>query len=132
MTGMEQSIDNQQPAQRTAEKLRTFNPGAWAAVIYLVLVATGTAWAIHSTMTWDGPDANLAGVIPYLITAPWSLIPLAFLDLSADGMLNTILFVFLPVLGALINAAILYAVVQKLTDLASRRPPRSNDETRSV
>jgi hypothetical protein len=125
---MEQNIKSHReihPSVRTSAGSRS---GIWAAGIYLAACGTLSG---YSVLTFDGPDANLAGVIPYLVTAPWSLLPLGLLDADPDTTLSNVVFLALPVIGALINAVIIQTVVRKL-GIVVRRYRLATTRTRSL
>jgi len=111
---MEQTIKSHREIHHSLQTSPGSRSGIWAAGIYLT--ACGTL-SIYSTLTFDGPDANLAGVIPYLVTAPWSLLPLGVLDPDSSTTLSNVIFVVLPVIGALINTVIIHTLALKLSAL---------------
>jgi hypothetical protein len=108
---MEQNIKSHREIHHSLRTSPGSRSGIWAAGIYLTTCGT---LSIYSTLTLDGPDANLAGVIPYLVTAPWSLLPLGVLDPDSSTTLSNIIFVVLPVIGALINTVIIHTLAGKL------------------
>ena len=122
---MEQNIKGHREIHRSVRTSPGSRSAIWAAGIYLA--ACGTL-SIYSTLAFDGPDANLAGVIPYLTTAPWSLLPLGLLNPDSDSALSTIIFVALPVIGALINMFIIQATVRKLGHVIHRHHLRITRE----
>jgi len=122
---MEQSIKSHREIHHSLRTSPDSRLGIWAAGIYLT--ACGTL-SIYSTLTFDGPDANFAGVIPYLVTAPWSLLPLGVLDPDSSTTLSNLIFVGLPVIGALINTVIIYTVARKLGEVLHRSS--TNDDVR--
>ena len=97
------------------------SPGSRSAIFAAgtYLAACG-ALSIYSMISFAGDDANFAGVIPYLMTAPWSLLPLSVLDPDSTGPLSDFIFIALPVIGALINAIVIYGAVRKLGSVLHR------------
>ena len=124
---MEQNIKSHREIHRSVRTSPGSRTGIWAAGIYIAICGT---LSVYSTLAFSGPDANLAGVIPYLTTAPWSLLPLGLLDADSDSALSNFIFMALPVIGALINAVLIEAIVRKLGSaihhhrLGSARVPR--------
>jgi len=114
---MEKTIKNHREIHHSLRTSPGSRSGIWAAGIYLTVCGT---LSIYSTLTFDGPDANLAGVIPYLVTAPWSLLPLGVLDPNSSTTLSNIIFAVLPVIGALINTIIIHTIARKLGALIHR------------
>jgi hypothetical protein len=117
LPNMEQTIKSHREIHPSLQTSPGSRSGIWAAGIYLT--ACGTL-SIYSTLTFDGPDANLAGVIPYLVTAPWSLLPLGVLDPDSTTTLSNIIFAGLPVIGALINTVIIHTLARKLSAFIHR------------
>jgi hypothetical protein len=112
------NTQNQPTGQRTVPTAAGSRAGIWAAGIYLVAVAAVTVWAAYSI--WNEPEANFAGVGPFLITAPWSLLPLNVIYIDADATLSPVLLIALPAIGALINAVIIGAAAQKIVHAVNR------------
>ncbi|MFW3463225.1 SCO4225 family membrane protein [Streptomyces sp. 058-1L] len=68
-------------------------------VIYLGICAVLFAWAWAATV-WDSTDESMAGVIPFLATAPVSFL---FLMLPTNG----VVFVTAIAVGAAVNASVI-------------------------
>lgn len=58
--------------------------GNWFARIYLAIVAATAVFVVVSYATWQQPDANLAGVALFLVTAPLSLVFLPVANALTD------------------------------------------------
>jgi hypothetical protein len=78
-------------------------------LIYLAWVAVTAVEVVHSLLTWNQPDANLAVVVPIFQTLPWSLLAgLVALALPVlPGPVAAVLFFAVIVTSALINAVLL-------------------------
>ena len=114
---MEQNIKNHREIHPSIRPSSGSRSAIFAAGTYL---AACGALSIYSMISFAGPDANFAGVIPYLMAAPWSLLPLGVLDPESTGTLSDITFIALPVIGALINAIIIYGAARKLGNALHR------------
>ncbi|MCT9075138.1 SCO4225 family membrane protein [Streptomyces fulvoviolaceus] len=69
------------------------------ALVYLAVCAVLLVWALVVTAT-DSSDESMAGVIPLLATAPFSLVFLALPD-------GAVMFVVAVAFGALVNATVI-------------------------
>lgn len=58
--------------------------GNWFARIYLAVVAATAVLVVVSYATWQQPDANLAGIWLFLVTAPLSLVFLPIANALTD------------------------------------------------
>jgi hypothetical protein len=96
--------------------------GNWWARGYLILVALTALFVVWSLATWDQPDANLAAIWLFVVTAPLSFVLIGVLSPIID---NTGGFIAYIVVCALANAAALSA----LGRLGSRRRERRNPAT---
>ena len=82
--------------------------GNWFSRAYLLGVAVVGALVTASLVTWDQPDANLAGVWLIFVTMPFSL-PL--LAAAPDSALGPVVFYVACALAAVANAMIIGALV---------------------
>jgi hypothetical protein len=114
---MEQNIKSHREIHPSLRASSGSRSAIFAAGTYL---AACGALSIYSMISFAGPYANFAGVIPYLMTAPWSVLPLGVLDPDSTGTLSDITFVALPVIGALINAILIYGAARKLGNVLHR------------
>jgi hypothetical protein len=78
-------------------------------LVYLAWVAVTAVEVVHSLVTWNQPDANLALVVPIFQTLPWSLVAgLVALALPAlPGPVAAVLFFGVIAASALLNAVLL-------------------------
>jgi hypothetical protein len=86
---------------------------SWLSRIYLLYVVAIGAIVTHSMITWDQPDANMAGVGIIFATAPGSFIITAFPDVDSDAA-AIVLIVACAIFGALLNAAAINGIVKLL------------------
>ncbi|MFG1925720.1 SCO4225 family membrane protein [Cryptosporangium sp. NPDC048952] len=82
--------------------------GNWFSRAYLIGVALVAAFVTVTVLTWDQPDANLAGVWLIFVTLPFSL-PL--LAITPDSVLGPVTFYAACALAAFANAATIGAMV---------------------
>jgi len=99
-----------------------FIVGNWYARGYLILVALTAVVVTWSIVTWDQPDANLAAVWLFVVTAPLSFVLVGVASPIID---HTAGFVAYIAVCALANAAALTA----LGRLGRRRPERRDPAT---
>ncbi|GAA3397822.1 SCO4225 family membrane protein [Cryptosporangium minutisporangium] len=88
----------------------------WFSRAYLAGVAVVTALVTVSLVTWDQPDANLAGIWVILVTLPFSLLGIV----ATDSAAGPAVLMAAVVLGAVINAT----AIGGLVALVRRRPAR--------
>ena len=81
--------------------------GNWFSRTYLIGVAVVAALVTYSLVSWDQPDANLAGVWLIFVTLPFSLL----VTLAPEAAAGPSLFYAAVLLGALVNAAFIGAMV---------------------
>lgn len=115
---MDNSRDTLEPAEPRRDRITRFLIRNSPGLVYLTWVAGTSVMVVHSLVTWDQPDANLAGVVPILQTMPWSL--LAVLAPVFPGPLGLIVFVAIVAAGALANAAILNWLGRAVARLVQR------------
>lgn len=58
----------------------------WASRAYLAVIAAATGWVLYDAAFVEHQDASLAGVVPWLLTAPLSLL---YTLLPGDGFAAT-------------------------------------------
>ncbi|MCD5349373.1 SCO4225 family membrane protein [Kineosporia mesophila] len=97
--------------------------GSWISRVYLAAVVGTTVWAEWSVRTWEGSDANLAGVVPMLLTMPASLLMLPLVEVSWAFWYCGI------VIGALVNAAIFHGIWRLVGRLARTTAPTASTES---
>jgi hypothetical protein len=91
---MDNSRDALEPVRPRRHRITRFLIRNSLGLVYLIWVAGTSVLVVHSYVTWDQPDGNLAGAVPLLQTMPWSM--LAALALVVPPSLSLI------VLGAVI------------------------------
>lgn len=112
---MDKHRETPQPTRnRIARTLLRNSPG----LIYLIWVAVTTVAVVHSLVTWDQPDANMAAVLTFVQTLPWSLL-VGFTPVL-PASLTLAFFIVIVVAGALANAMILNWLGRTAVHLAVR------------
>jgi hypothetical protein len=96
-----ETLTNRSRHHRVAHWMLRNSPG----LIYLAWVGVTTVWVVHSLVTWDQPDANLAGVVTFLQTMPLSL--LATYVPALPEPLGLIAVIAILIAGAVVNAVVL-------------------------
>jgi hypothetical protein len=102
---MDNSRDALEPVRPRRHRITRFLIRNSLGLVYLIWVAGTSVLVVHSYVTWDQPDANLAGAVPLLQTMPWSM--LAALALVVPPSLSLIVLGAVVTAGALANAVIL-------------------------
>jgi hypothetical protein len=102
--------------------LLRFAFGNWFSRTYLLGVLGVALWVTFTLVSYDGPDANLAGVWLIFATLPGSMVLTAFTDDVSRG-----LFIAGIVFGALLNAAVIGGIVH-----LARRGRTGPGQTRPV
>jgi hypothetical protein len=105
------------------QRLRTatrFLVGNWPARAYLALVLGTVVYAVLAGSIGNQPDANLAGVWPFLVAAPGSLMLIGLVPesgpLAGAGLLAVL------VAGVIINTSIISALVHVVSGSGASRP----------
>ncbi|MFI5798038.1 SCO4225 family membrane protein [Streptomyces sp. NPDC051677] len=94
----------------------------WLSRAYLALVGAAVAFVVFDTVFVSHPDASMAGVVPWLLTAPLSLLLTLLPDAVLDGAGSfLVLYVVGIAVSAFVNAAVLGACLHRLRPT----PPRT-------
>ncbi|MCX5094395.1 hypothetical protein OOK36_37140 [Streptomyces sp. NBC_00365] len=89
----------------------------WLSRVYLAAVTGATGYFLFDALFVDHPDASMAAVVPWLLTAPLSLLYTLLPDGALSGTstgLFTALYLVGIALAALANAAFMGHVVHRL------------------
>jgi hypothetical protein len=89
----------------------------WLSRVYLAAVTGATGYFLFDALFVDHPDASMAAVVPWLLTAPLSLLYTLLPDSALSGTstgLFTALYLVGIALAALANAAFMGHVVRRL------------------
>lgn len=81
----------------------------WVSRGYLLVFAAVLVWVAVDTLFVSHPDASFAGVWPFFLAAPTSLLVLALPDLDAWALLVSL------AVAAFVNAMLLGLLVRALT-----------------
>ena len=84
---MDTTTATHMPAQRRLRTTTRFLVGNWPARVYLALVLGTVVYAVLAGSIGDRPDASLAGVWPFLATAPTSVALIGLVPDQQDGVL---------------------------------------------
>ncbi|GIJ48899.1 hypothetical protein Val02_57850 [Virgisporangium aliadipatigenens] len=94
--------------------------GNWFSRAYLLLVAATTVFVVWSYATYEGSDANLAGVLLFFVTAPTSFVFIGVLGSVVDSPVGAIVYL---VACTLVNTALISALVHGVKRLITRHRP---------
>lgn len=96
----------------------------WLSRAYLAVVGAALAFVAFDTLFVSHPDASMAGVVPWLLTAPLSLLLTLLPDAVLDGTGSfMVLYVVGIAVSAFVNAAVLGACLHRLRPTPPRAAP---------
>ncbi|GHJ34770.1 SCO4225 family membrane protein [Streptomyces sp. TS71-3] len=109
---------------RRGRALLTLATGNWPSRVYLAGVAATTGYFLYDTLV-SHPDASMSAILPWLVTAPVSLVSLVLPGGTPTGPFTAVYFAGIAA-GAVTDAALIGAVVRWVGPSRPSRPSSRN------